>query len=48
MVVLGAAGGGPVAAVVGRRWWAVPLAPLVGALLAAVAATGSVGIGGPP
>jgi LPXTG-motif cell wall-anchored protein len=46
MVVLAAAGGLPVVALVGTRWFAIPLCPLAGALVAAVAATGSLAIGG--
>jgi hypothetical protein len=46
MVVLSSAGLLPVAAVVGPRLVAVPLLPLVGAVIAALAATGFVAVGG--
>jgi hypothetical protein len=44
---LGAAGLLPVLATVGLRWYAVPLAPLAGAVAAGLAATASVTFGGP-
>lgn len=47
LVVLAAAGLVPVVATVGPRWVAVPLAPLGGAVVAAVAATASLSFGGP-
>lgn len=46
MFVLGAAGALPVVALVGFRWYAIALCPLLGALFADVAVTGVVGIGG--
>ena len=46
LVVLSAAGLVPVAVAVGPRWVAVPLAPLGGAVVAAVAATASLSFGG--
>ena len=47
LLVLAAAGLVPVAAAVGPRWVAVPLAPLGGAVLAGLAATASLSFGGP-
>jgi len=46
IAALSAAGSLPVAAAVGPRWFAVPTAPLTGAVLAAVAATASLTFGG--
>src|SRR5580704_9724614 len=46
MVVLSAAGLLPVAALVGRRVIAVPLCPLAGSVIAALAATGFTALGG--
>ncbi len=46
LVVLAAAGLVPVAATVGPRWVLVPLAPLGGAVVAALAATAAVSFGG--
>ena len=46
LCVLGAAGAFPVVAGVGYRWQSVPLAPLAGAVIAALAATGSLTFGG--
>jgi len=46
LVVLSAAGVLPVLALVGVQWIAVPLAPLAGAIVAAVAATSYVAVGG--
>jgi hypothetical protein len=46
IAVLAAAGFLPVLATVGLRWCAVPLAPLAGAVLAGLAATGSLSFGG--
>jgi len=46
MAVLAASGTLPVLALVGARWVAVPLIPLGGAVIAAVAAAGMVAIGG--
>jgi len=45
LAVLSLAGCLPVLALVGFRWYAVPLCPLLGAVVAAVAATACVGIG---
>jgi len=47
ILVLAAAGVVPVAVAVGPRWVVVPLAPLGGALLAALAATASLSVGAP-
>ena len=46
LAVLGAAGALPAVALAGRRWLAVPLAPLAGAVVAGVAATAFVAVGG--
>ena len=46
MVVLGAAGLLPTLALVGRRWITFPLVPLAGAVIAALAATVFVAVGG--
>ena len=46
LLALGGAGFVPVAGAVGARWVVVPLAPLGGAVLAAVAATASLSFGG--
>jgi hypothetical protein len=47
LLALSAAGFVPVVATVGFRWSAIPLTPLAGAVLAAVAATASLSFGGP-
>ncbi len=46
VVALAAAGALPVLAAVGLRWFAVPLAPLAGAVVAALAADASLSFGG--
>lgn len=46
LVVLAAAGCLPTLALIGLRWSALPLAPLAGALLGAVAATAELALGG--
>ena len=46
LAALSAVGFLPVVATVGPRWFAVPLAPLTGAVLAALAATASLSFGG--
>ena len=46
LTVLAAAGLFPVVGLVGLRWYAVPLCPLAGAVVAAVAATCCLGLGG--
>jgi len=46
LLALSAAGLVPVAAAVGPRWYAIPLTPLAGAVVAAVAATASLSFGG--
>ena len=46
LAVLSLAGGVPVAASVGARWYAVPLCPLAGAVVAALAANASLTFGG--
>jgi hypothetical protein len=47
LLALGAAGALPVLASVGLRWFAVPLAPLAGAVVAALSADASLTFGGP-
>jgi hypothetical protein len=47
LLALSAAGLLPVAAAVGPRWYAIPLTPLAGAVLASVAANASLSFGGP-
>jgi hypothetical protein len=47
IAALSAAGFFPVAAAIGPRWFAVPMAPLAGAVMAGVAATASLSFGGP-
>lgn len=47
VAALSAAGVVPVVGTVGLRWFAVPLTPLAGAVLAAVAANASLSFGGP-
>ena len=46
LAVLAAAGAGPAWALAGPRWVTVPLAPLAGALLAALSATATLAVGG--
>ncbi len=47
LVVFAAAGALPSVALAGRRWVAVPLAPLAGAVIAALSATAVLVVGGP-
>lgn len=46
LLVLGAAGTGPVLALVGLRWWGLLLLPLGGSIVAALSATATLAIGG--